>query len=1193
MLLKTLEMQGFKSFPDKTVLSFRPGITAVVGPNGSGKSNISDAIRWVLGEQSSKSLRGVKMEDVVFNGTEQRSAVGFAEVSLVIDNSKRLLGFDRDEVKITRRYYRSGESEYLINNAAVRLKDIQLMLMDTGLGRDGYSIIGQGRIADIVASRSQERREIFEEAAGIAKFRYRKNEAERRLAAAEENLLRLKDILQELESRVGPLAEQAEKAKKFLILAAEKRELEIGLWLHTLEKSRGILRELGSKLELARTQYDSASEEIDEIETEIESISESARQLIIKMDEIRSSAQSLEEQAAQCDSESAVLENDIFHADQNITRIKGEIEQSLAGDIEFEQNINRHLELVETKKELVKQQEETLAQLEQQLDELNLSSREFAGRLDELSKKASELTIRLSDIRVKSVTSQSSLSEIDARLAQLAENSKQRAQQSEAARAEYDECDKAYHECCEKATELENAAKGCEMRHQSRCARRDAAKQKVDKLLLDTEEKRRRVRLLEEMERSMEGFARSVRDIVRLSGQGRLAGIHGPVSRLVETSAKTALAVETALGAATQHIVCDTEEDAKRAITYLKENNAGRATFLPLSSVKGSVLNEPWLESQQGFAGIASELVSAKPEYREIINHLLGRTVVAENLDCAIKIAKRGKYRFKVVTLDGQVINAGGSITGGSAAKSAGLLSRRSEIERIKGEIKALEAETDAAKEQLKQAEREAAAAEAELLGVRGELATAMENRIRLEGELRRLKELTESSEQAAKEIQDEIDALKIRAEELKKLIAQAEREAAAAETEKARVDAEIRQAEGGQNQLFARREELSSKIAEIKLAVLAYNKEIEAELNTVEGLRAQRQGTAGRVAELNAEIEELDRKKEDLRRRIAECVEKAAALREQSSKTDELIEELIARRSEGEQKQTQLRQKMREKSDERELIGREVARLEEKMEAVSRESDEVVRRLFEEYEMTRAEAEAAVKPVTEPTKASRRLSQIKNKIRALGSVNVDAIEEYREVSERYEFLQKQVGDIELSRDELRKLIAELSAQMREIFIQQFNIINRNFDTVFKELFGGGKASLSLTEPNDILNSGIELHVQPPGKVIHNLDALSGGEKALVGIALFFAILKVNPSPFCVLDEIEAALDEINVSRYVAYLRRMTENTQFIVITHRRGTMEEADVLYGVTMQERGVSKLLELRTSEVESRLGIAVGNP
>ncbi|MDD2362053.1 MAG: chromosome segregation protein SMC [Oscillospiraceae bacterium] len=1190
MFLKSLEMQGFKSFPDKTVLSFGEGLTAVVGPNGSGKSNISDAIRWVLGEQSSKSLRGSKMEDVIFNGTEQRRGVGFSEVSLVIDNSGRRLDFDSDEVKVTRRYYRSGESEYLLNNATVRLKDVQMLFMDTGLGRDGYSIIGQGRISDIVSSKSDERREIFEEAAGIARFRYRKNEAERRLAAADDNLLRLRDILQELEDRIGPLEQQAEKAKNFLEYAQEKRDLEIGLWLHTLESSRENMREINSKLELARTQYDGASDKIDEIEAEIDQLAHTAQLLTVQMDEVRRSSQSLGDQAAGCDSEAAVLRNDIFHNDENIARIRGEIEQSHAGDKEFEEDIRRRMEDIENKKALIAQAQLKQQEIAEEMEGLSRSSDEFTGKMETLSEKASKYAMQLADIRVKTVTNESSLSEITLRLSQLAEGVALKTQQGAAARAEAAECETAYKACCDKAEELQNAVKGYEMRWQSRLSKLEAAKQKADKLGLDAEEKRRRVGLLEEMERSMEGFTQSVKTIMKQSERGMLRGIHGPITRLIDTPADMALAIETALGAATQNIICDTEDNAKRAIAYLKENSAGRATFLPLSSVKSRQLNEQGLDKENGYVGIASELVTCDKVYIDVVRSLLGRTVVAQDLDCAVTIARRSGYRFRVVTLDGQVVNAGGSMTGGSVVKSAGLLSRRAEIERIQADAQRLASEAEKAREISKQAASDAAASQAELTGTRGELATVQEDRIRLEGELKRVNEQAEANERAVSEFNAEKEKLNIRANECKRLAGEAEQEGKKIESEKAEIEFELGKLTGGRQELSFKREELSSRLSEIKLSILAYNKEIEAQTSALEALNARKQDAESRVGILEAEIVALEQKGAEIDTRIAEYNKKAEELRARAAETIQQIEEMVARRTDGEKRQTELRQLMREKSEERERTGREAARLEEKSQGVERETDEVVRRLYEEYELTRTEAEAIAKPIEKISKATRRLGELKSRIRGLGTVNVDAIEEFKEVSERYRFLSGQINDIEVSRTELRKLIAELTTQMRDVFIDKFKQINYHYGIVFKELFGGGKAELELTEPNDILNSGIEMHVQPPGKVILNMDALSGGEKALVAICLFFAILKVSPSPFCVLDEIEAALDDVNVDRYAAYLRRMTENTQFILITHRRGTMEEADVLYGVTMQERGVSKLLELRASEVEAKLGLKV---
>ena len=1188
MRLKSLEIHGFKSFPDKTLLTFGAGITAVVGPNGSGKSNISDAIRWVLGEQSTKNLRGSKMEDVIFNGTEQRRGVGFAEVSLTIDNSARKLDFDADDVKVTRRYYRSGDSEYLLNNATVRLKDVQLLFMDTGLGRDGYSMVGQGRIADIVASKSEDRREIFEEAAGISKYRFRKNEAERRLKATEENLLRLRDILRELEERVGPLEQQAAKAKKFLEYAGEKKELEIGLWLHTAEKSREVLRELNSKLELARTQYDGAGDAIDALEAEMEESARAAQALIVQMDEARRGAQALEEEAARCDADVAVLRNDIFHNSETIERLREDIARTEAGDESIDGDIRRKEEEIEGKKAAIRDAEAGQMALADEMEGLSRSSDEFSGRIDELTRAAADVALRLSDIRVKAVTADSSLSEITIRLSQLTAATALLGGQNEQIRAELEACRTDFAHCCERAEELQNAARGYELRYTSRAAKLQQAKETADKLSLDAQEKVRRARLLEELERSMEGFSGSIKAVIKQGERGALRGVRGPVSRLIDADAAYALAVETALGAAAQNVVVDKEEDAKRAIAYLKESKGGRATFLPLETIRGTVLTEKGLDGEPGFVGLASNLVRCEQDYEGVARSLLGRTAVAEDLNAAAAIARKYGYRFRVVTLDGQVVNAGGSLTGGSHVKGAGLLSRRAEIERIRQEAAELEAQARQAREQLHSVQQEASAAEAALKGTQGELSTVQEDRIRLEGEMRRLTEQEEAGRRAVADAAAEIESLTARAEECRRTAAEATAEATAAGEEKAAVEAELQQLDGGRRELTDRRESLSAQLADIKLAVVAYHKEIEAAGAAIKELRARKEDAAGHRASLLDQIAALEQANAAVEEKAGTLLDKAAGLRRQAGETGGAVEALQARRAECEAQQTRLRQQSREKAEERELAGREAARIEEKCAAAQKEADEVIRRLYEEYELTRSEAEAVAKPIEDMARAGRRLGELKNKIRALGSVNVDAIEEFKEVSERFEFLSAQVHDVEVSKDELLKLIGDLTVQMREIFIERFKQINYNYGIVFTELFGGGRGELKLTEPDDILHSGIELHVQPPGKVILNLDVLSGGEKAMAAMALLFAILKVTPSPFCVLDEIEAALDDVNVDRYASYLRRMCDNTQFIVITHRRGTMEEADVLYGVTMQERGVTKLLELRASEVEERLNM-----
>lgn len=1188
MILKALEIQGFKSFPDKTVLSFGSGITAVVGPNGSGKSNISDAVRWVLGEQSSKTLRGSKMEDVIFNGTSKRKAVGFAEVSLIIDNTQRLLDFDSNDVKVTRRYYRSGESEYLLNNATVRLKDIQLLFMDTGLGRDGYSMVGQGKIDAIVSSRSEERREIFEEAAGIAKYRYRKNEAERRLKAAEENLLRLRDILKELEERVGPLKIQSEKAKKYLTYASEKKELEIGVWLNTMANSREILRDMDAKLELARTQYETTGGDIAQAEEQLEALTEAGRALSAEMERLRVEAGQLEEEAVRCEGNANLARNDVAHNEENIARIRGEVDKTDAGNQKMEETIAARREEITAKEQQIAEAERLQMALTEQWDALLRNNEEVSGKMEELNRAAAAFAAQLADIRVKTVTNESSLSEITLRVSKVTALLTGRAEQREQARKEQEACEADFKALCEKIEELQNALRGYEMRYNARVAKLETARQETEKLNLDVEEKQRRIRLLEEMERSLEGFSNSVKSVIKQAERGELRGIRGPVSRLIHAQAKYALAVETALGAAAQHIVCDREEDAKRGIAYLKDTKGGRATFLPVQSIKGTLLNEPSLEDEAGFVGLASSLVEVEDTYQSIARNLLGHVAVAEDLDYAVAIARKYKYRFRVVTLDGQVVNAGGSLTGGSHVKGAGLLSRRSEIERLKEEQKKIQAKAEQAQATQKALQQEVAAAQAEVLGTQGELSTATEDKIRLEGERTRLSDWEQTCAAAVQECTAEIEELNRRAEVCRVEMSGAAEQSEAVVAQKNAVEQELLSLDGGRQKLTEEREQLADRIGDQKLAVVAFRKEIEGIEEAIAELQARQADQSNVRRAMEEQIAVLLKQNEEREAQASLLIERAEQLRGQARETIEMVSGLSEQRMQGEAQQTELRQRSRDKADERERIGREMTRLEEKCAAAQKQTEEIATRLFEEYEMTLSEAEATAKPIEDLAEATRRLTELKNKIRALGSVNVEAVEEYKEVSERYEFLSTQVGDVEVSREELLKLIGDLTTRMRDMFIERFNQINVHFNTVFSDLFGGGKAELVLTDPQDILHSGIEMHAQPPGKVILNMDALSGGEKSLVATALLFAILKVTPSPFCVLDEVEAALDDVNVDRYAQYLRRMCNKTQFIVITHRRGTMEEADVLYGVTMQEQGVSKLLELRASEVEAKLGI-----
>ena len=1188
MLLKSLEVQGFKTFPDKTKLSFNDGITAVVGPNGSGKSNISDAIRWVLGEQSVKTLRCSKMEDVIFNGTPTRKSQGFAEVTLTVENQDRRLPFDSDQVAVTRRYYRSGDSEYLINNAAVRLKDIHELFMDTGLGRDGYSMISQGKIDSIVASRSEDRREIFEEAAGISRFRYRKSEAERRLDQTEENLLRLRDIITELESRVLPLAEQAKKAKDYLAYADEKRTLEIGLWLSTLEKSGQILHAQEGKIAIARGQHDDAGVQLERIRAEVEDIFVKTNSYNARVDAVRREIASFEENASAKKAEASVFENDILHNNENIERIRREIEQANTSSQDMEHEIQEKKNKVEAHTQYAEQKQQELMTCTQSLEHLQMGMSQNDGAGDSLSKELSALSIKASNAHVACMTAASSIREVEARLDAVKTGIISRSdaiKQTKQALADYTAMQQ---DAQERVQELANMVKGYEIRLGSKKQKLESAKQQADKLTLDAEERIRRARLLEELERNLEGFSQSVKIVMREASRGILQGIYGPVSRVIKVPSAYTVAIETALGAAMQNLVVGTEEDAKHAIALLKRQDGGRATFLPLSTIHGNVLQENGLAGCTGFVGLASELCRCEAQYTGVLHSLLGRIVVAEDLDSAVAIAKRFHYRFRVVTLDGQVVNTGGSMTGGSLAKNSGLLSRAAEIEKIHREADALKEQALAARNAFREAETEMAGAEAALVGAKGEFASAQEERIKIEAECKSCAAELQSAQKAVQELETEHMSITGRIGDLKRTEEQSQQESVALAAKIAETEQKLTAITGNREELAARREQLTAQMQEIRLQIVTVQKDVESLHAEIAGIEGRKLDYIGRMKGYHSEIETVSAKNVSLAAQINALNEQSDVLRQKAKDAEQKIEQFNQESMELEKRSVELRRMERDKTAARETIGRDLARLEERKESLQKEYDEIISRLWEEYELTRREAEEIGKKIENVPEAQKRLNELKLKIKNLGSVNVGAIDEYKEVSERYEFMKLQVNDVEKSREELFQLINELTQQMRELFVSRFKQINENFSSTFRELFGGGSAELTLSDPSDILNSGIEISVQPPGKIVVHLEALSGGEKALVAIALYFAIMKVSPAPFCVLDEIEAALDDVNVDRFAAYLRRMNANTQFIVITHRRGTMEEADVLYGVTMQDEGVSKLLELRASEIEQKLGI-----
>ncbi len=1188
MRLKSLEVQGFKTFPDKTKLTFEQGITSVVGPNGSGKSNISDAIRWVLGEQSPKSLRCSKMEDVVFNGTDKRKRQGYAEVTLNIDNTDRVLDFNGDEVAITRRYYRSGESEYLINKASVRLKDINELFMDTVLGRDGYSMIGQGKIDSIVASKSEERREIFEEAAGISRYRYRKIEAERKLKNTEDNLLRLRDIVTELEERVGPLKKQSEKAHQFLEYSEEKKGLEIALWLLTLDKSQDSLKQQDEKISIAKAQYDDAEKALADIQTETEEIYSKNGIFASKIEEIRTSISEIDAEIAQKYSLVSVAQNDILHNNENIDRIKNEILQADKNADELEKTISEKESRIAVLDAEIIEKQRKYSDISEKLNTVNLDSSKSGDTLQELTAELSVLTSQSADARVIDMTSESNISELSSRIESIKESNYEKTSQIEDLSEILDEYNNKIKNTKEEIISLQNLIEGLNLKLSSKEKKRNDYKADSEKLSLDVREHQRKISFLENLERNLEGFSKSVKIVVNASKNGKLKGICGPVSRVISVPKEYGVAIETALGAAMQNIVVETDEDAKQAIRYLKSTDGGRATFLPLNTIKPRQLNEKGLDDCYGFIGIASQLCSCDDKYNNILSSLLEKIVIAEDLNSATSIAKKYSYRFKIVTLDGQVVNAGGSLTGGSLNRNTGLLSRATEIEQLKKTTSDLIKKFENSQQLYEQVTREYASIEAELLGARADLSNEQQDEVRLEAEkraceteLNNSKTFVENSQNEIKECLDRIEILKSSAKQAKERLAELGIKIANAEEK-------VNAITGNRAELTKKREEFTAILQNIRLEIVTAQKDIDA-LNS-EIVFAKNSGTDNEEKKniLNNQIAEIKTVIEATKENISALESDIIKLNENKTSLNKQIDDINTQKDMLEKRSVEIRTFERDKSAEREISGRELARLEERKINIQKQYDDIISKLWEEYELTKREAEEIAIEIEDAPVAQKRLNELKQKIKGLGNVNVSAIEEYKEVSERYEFMSVQVNDVEKSKKEIEHLITDLTKQMKEVFVESFDQINKNFTYTFKELFGGGTASLSLSDPENILTSGIDILVHPPGKIVVHLDALSGGEKALVAIALYFAIMKVRPAPFCVMDEIEAALDDVNVSRFASYLRRLTENTQFILITHRRGTMEEADVLYGVTMQDEGISKLLELRSTEVASKLGI-----
>ena len=1183
MVFKELEIQGFKSFPDKVKITFDAGVTGVVGPNGSGKSNLSDAVRWVLGETSSRQLRAAgKMEDVIFGGTRRRSAMGFASVRLTLDNTGHTLDVDADEVTIGRKYYRSGDSEYTINGQVCRLRDVYELLLDTGIGRDGYSVIGQGRIAEIVAAKSSERREIFEEACGIAKYRYRKTEAERRLAAAGENLERLRDILGELESRVGPLEKESAKAQKFLELSEQRKTLEVTLWTDSVHRARDTVRQQVRDYETAQADYERFDGEAKAAEQEAEEIRMQAQQLTIAVERLNGDIRSITEQISGSDSRIAVLENDILRNEESIASLRSEIEAGKQDGAEADAALQRHRAVaakMEAEGEKLAAEIDALnAELEQLADASNASG----ARKDTLRAEITDLTAKRTEAQVAQAAAEAAEETARQRLPALEQAVQEGTDQWETARQDLTDTIRYREMLTENEKQLANVRSGLELKLKNRKAALDEADTAEQRLGRELDAARQRLSVLRELEKNMDGYQNSVKAVMRAAGARRLRGIIGPVSAILKVEPGCEVAVETALGAALQNIVVENEAAAKAAIALLRSDNAGRATFLPLDTVQPGVFRG----RLSGTARLASSLVQADARYDNIVSNLLGRIIVVEDINEASRVARDNGFRSRVVTMDGQVINAGGSFTGGSVQRSAGLFTRKQEMEELRIRAAKLQKDCLAAQEKTDQCKEQVDALQAELTATASEQITAANDRVRAEAEQKRLEAAAAQLETARNARRQEIDTLQAA---LADSCAKAEDAAKLQAELTAKIDrrtAEMSRIAEGDDSFLTRQNALAQDLSAKRLEQVTRQKDAELAYSQIAALEQRARDAAARRTSLEESVAALAARSDACRAEIADIRQTRADSQTTIAQKEAEIREATQKRLARQQAETETLARARTAADSREEMSREMARLAERKAAAESEYDQTVAKLWDEYQLSVSQAEALCVEFDSLPALRAQVADLRGKIRALGSVNVSAIEEYKEVKARYDALVTQVTDVEESRNELSRMISKLSAQMREIFTDSFRAINENFGRVFAELFGGGEASLMLEDESDVLSSGIGIRVAPPGKVIKNLEALSGGEQALVAISIYFAILAVNPAPFCILDEIEAALDDANVVRFAQYLRRVSDKTQFIVITHRRGTMEAANVLYGVTMQEDGVSKLLKLDLEQVDATL-------
>ena len=1180
MYLKRLEMQGFKSFADKTVLEFMPGITTVIGPNGSGKSNISDSIRWVLGEQSIKSLRGTKSEDIIFAGTQNRKSLGFAEASIVIDNTDGKLPIEFAEVVVTRRIFRNGESGYFINKAPCRLKDIQKLFMDTGIGKDGYSIIGQGKIDDILSNKSEDRRNIFEEAAGIVKYRARKTESEKKLEQTKLNLLRINDILAEIEANIGPLKNQAEKAKKYLSLREELKSIEIGLFIYNIDTYKVKIEELVKDIDIINSQKEDEESRLSVLQNLKENLKTELEEIISKIEETQNLGFESEKKIEQINSDINVQKTKIENNNQNSDTYLKEIEELK----------KRNAEILEEKENRINKKDNLLANREKFVLELEEKENKLQELTSKLSKEEVEIEEKKKQVEKNTEAkyeNREAINTLEVNNENLNKRSKTVKNEIQETISKLDEKRMLKSDLLKTFNEKESKRNECQKRLEDIKVKREEAnakitefENKINNLTQEYRIKDSKQKFLQEMEKEKEGYSRAVKSVLtQCEVDSNLnKGVRGVLASLITVPEEYQLAVETVLGQTLQNIVTETEEDAKKLIEYLRKNNLGRASFLPITSVKGKNLDKLITNGTQGVIGVASKLIKTDKKYEEIISNLLGKTVIVNDMDTAIVIAKQNKYSFRIVTLKGDIINPSGAISGGSTTqKTNSIIGRTTQIKQLEKEIEKIQKEIEKITKEKEDYENSIESLLEEITSIE---ASSRETEIEYATEEQRL----ESIEETISSLETKLDKLKTETNEIVESIDKNKEEKAVIEQKNLELEQEITilntaiqnfAEKNKENQKYI--DDLNFDITNLKISVSSFDEssnsleeilsrienELQTNMSKIENKKQQSKNLKVENEELTKTIEELKQNIEQIKIEVSTSSETAQKLKQEKSNKNMAI--------------TKAETEIEEKYKIIEEIKNQANKLEVKKSKLDVELEQIINKMWEDYEITPNTAGEFKKPnnVAETTKEVKHL---RDEIKNLGSINIDSIEEYKQTKERYDYMCEQRLDLENASSKLKKVIQDMTKIMKEQFEKQFNIINKNFGEVFKELFGGGKAELKLTDETDILNCGIEIEVQPPGKKLQNMMLLSGGERAFTAIALLFSILRINPAPFCVLDEIEAALDDVNVYKFADYLKKFTGETQFLVITHRKGTMEAADTVYGITMEESGISKLLSMK---------------